>query len=194
MVVAAPLESEEVRFTFGGLWVCDEIAYGLGVDAFGLHDLGHGLLSVEEVPVPLAEGPDFSEHQIPGQFHMVQAGHFLHDSLEGVGIGCVADIMQKTCRTDLVAVLLGQGDGIRHLASEMICTETVFETGMVRTGENEIGEAQLLDPSQPLHLVPVEEFEERSVHLDASVDRIVNCLRLGHALTRRLSKACRQRC
>ena len=124
---------------------------------------------------------------------MVLSSDLFHDGLQGVRIRGVTDVMQETRGTDRHGVLLGQPDGIGHLACEIICSETMFETGVVGTGEDHIRHTELLDPAEPLHLVPVQQVEEHPVHFDSAVHGVVYGL---HAvqIIHRLSRVCRPRC
>ncbi len=192
MIVPSGENIQCARLVIRGLGIGYKITYHTGVHAVVLEDHRHRFLPVEQVLVPLPEGTYIAHDQTAGEFHVVETGDLLHHRFEGVGIGCVTDVMQQSCGTHRESVLLRQRDGFRHLSREMICTQTVLETGVVRSGEDKVRGTELLDSPEPLHLMPVQKVQEEPVDTYASVHWVMYGLDLVHGLTRRPSRACRR--
>ena len=56
----------------------------------------------------------------------------------------------------------------------------MLETSVVRAWEHQVSQAKLFDTVQPLHLWTMQQLQEYTVHLNASMHTVMDYLALGH--------------
>jgi hypothetical protein len=86
--------------------------------------------------------------------------------------GAVAYVVQEGCSAHKQAVVLVQAEVIGEQRGHMIGSQAMLETGVVGPGIDEICQAQLLDPAEPLHLRGIGNLQGQALQLDVSVHRI----------------------
>jgi hypothetical protein len=116
--------------------------------------------------------------------HMVQGEAVLQHLLQGVGERGVAQIMQQRRGQRQLTVLLLELQSLAHEVSHVIRAQGMLETSMVGAREDQVRQAQLLDPMQSLQLRTVQQFQENAVDLYAAVHTVVNYLLLWHGHVR----------
>ncbi len=70
--------------------------------------------------------------------------------------------------------------GVRHLAGDAERPQGMLPAGMVRPGEHQVGQAQLVHAVQPLQLRPVHQVHEDALDPDGTVHAIVDDLEIWH--------------
>lgn len=111
---------------------------------------------------------------------MVDPQSVVQHLLQGVREGRVPDVMQERGGLHLVPLLLPEGQGIGHLARDVEGAQRVLEAGVVRPGEDQVSQPELVDPMQPLHLGAAQQPQENTLDAQAAMHAIVNDLELWH--------------
>jgi len=72
--------------------------------------------------------------------------------LSGMGERAVAQVMQKSCCAYRPTLLLVEAELAGEEIGQMVGSQAVLEAGVIGSGVDQAGQAELPDPAQPLHL------------------------------------------
>ena len=72
--------------------------------------------------------------------------------LSGMGERAVAHVVQKSCGAYHQPLLLIEAQLPGEKIGQMVGSQAVLEAGVIGSGVDQAGQAELPDPAQPLHL------------------------------------------
>ena len=115
--------------------------------------------------------------------HMVHRELAAQHMLEGVGEGPVSDVVEEAGGLNEFSFVLGEVEGLRHRAGDVAHPEAMLHPGMVRAGEDEVGQPKLPDRIQSLQLQRLEQIEGERLQADRAVNGVRDGLQVRHPST-----------
>ena len=158
----------------------DEVGHQVGGDALRLQHLGDRPLVSDDLPLLRIDGLEIALDERPSDVRVGHPGPLLQDAFQGVRIGGMADVVEQRRRQNPPPFLFRDLQRRGHSGGDLVGAEGMLHPGVVRPGEDKVGQSELVHAVQALDLGPLEQVQVDAAQLDAAVDAVMDDLVIWH--------------